>query len=134
MTSDRERKAQWALEQQVKEFTKRFGRPPRENESIWYDPDAPGDEPVPITEDKMKRLMIASFFEAGIPDRLIYVYQKTGLILNDEGYKLAAPETQIEWDDTMREFFAMTRQQRRVWQKELRKACATEIRGKSSSS
>ena len=130
MTSHRERKAQWAFDMQVKQFTERFGRPPREGESIWYDPDEPGDEPVPLTEERFKQDLMVAMFEAGTPGHLIYAWEKAGLILDDEGYKLADADTQIEWDDTVREFFAMTRQQRRTWERQLREV-ATKIRGKS---
>ncbi len=66
--------------------------------------------------------MIAAMLEAGTPGHLIYAWQKTGLIPDEEGYKSASPEVQSEWDDALSEYESITRQQRRAWEKELRKA------------
>jgi hypothetical protein len=102
-------------------FIKRFGREPREGEPLLFDSDALGDTPVSMSDAKLDRLLIHAMIEAGTPDHLIYAYDKTGLILNEEGYSTASPQTRAEWDAVMEEFQGMTRQQRRTWKKDISK-------------
>jgi hypothetical protein len=102
-------------------FIKRFGREPREGEPLLFDEDALDDTPVGMSPAKLDRQLSHAMIDAGTPDHLIYAYDKTGLILNEEGYSTASPQTRAEWDAVMEEFRGMTRQQRRAWKKDISK-------------
>jgi hypothetical protein len=117
----RQRKAQLAIEAAIAAFVDRFGREPRPGETLLFDQDAPGNAPVPLSEEKLNAEMIAAFLAADTPLHLIYVWQKTGLILNEEGYRDATRETKAEWDEAIEDFESMTRQELCAWERDLRK-------------
>jgi hypothetical protein len=54
----------------------------------------------------IKQEVIAAMRAAGIPPKLIYVYERTGFLLSKEGYKSLSPEDKAEYDAAIAEYFA----------------------------
>jgi hypothetical protein len=90
------------MRQQRKDFIAKFGREPGPNDPLLFDPDS--DIPTPIDEERMTREMVAAMAEAGTPGHLIHAYVKTGLILDDEGYRNATPAVRVQWDAAVAEY------------------------------
>jgi hypothetical protein len=67
-----------AMEAQRAAFVAKFGREPGPGDPIFFDPDA--DTPQPYPEARMVAEMVISMTRAGVPERLIYSYVRTGLI------------------------------------------------------
>lgn len=53
---------------------------------------------------KIKRDVVALMRSAGIPAELIYAYERTGLILTEEGYKSLSPDDRAEYDAAVDEY------------------------------
>ena len=84
-----ERLAKAAIRDQMRAFRKKFGRDPGPDDSVFFDPDAPGDQPVQISEEALRDGTLAAMKQAGTPPEIVYVYRKTGLLLiggNDVTY------------------------------------------------
>lgn len=100
-----------ALEQQRVAFVEKFGREPGPDDPIFFDPDA--DTPQQIDEEKAARMMLAEFKRLRVPGHLIWAFEKTGLILNEDTYDKADKTYRYAWDAAIREWEGMNRQQRR---------------------
>ena len=58
------------MEEQMKAFRKKFGRSPGPNDPVFFDPDA--DSPQPISEAKLRRVIVHAAQEAGLdPERVL---------------------------------------------------------------
>lgn len=55
---------------------------------------------------KVKKEMLCIMRAAGIPPHLIYAYEKTGLLLLEEGYAALSPQQRSEYDAVIDEYFA----------------------------
>ncbi|WP_290748176.1 hypothetical protein [Amaricoccus sp.] len=96
------------LRKQKKRFIKKFGREPGPNDPIFFNPDT--DNPEPITEaqvEEMARAMLKAMISSGLPAHLIYAYQKTGLVVSEEGYKNISPEDRAAYNSAIDEYFAI---------------------------
>jgi hypothetical protein len=111
------------LDAQKQAFIAKFGREWGPNDLVFFDPDGPNDVPRPISLEKIELNGTKAMLTAGTPDHLIYAWIKTGRILTDETYRQLSPEDQIEWDDAVNEFIAMSRQQKRAWRRDQQKRC-----------
>lgn len=95
------------LEAQRIAFIEKFGREPSGDDPIFFDPDC--DTPTQISEEKMTRQMVEAFREAGVPERLIHVYEKTGYIITNENYHLIPKEGRRAARKAAKEFDKMNR-------------------------
>ena len=93
------------LRQQRKRFAKKFGREPAPSDPIFFDSQA--NAPTSITEEQLRDATLKAMLAAGTPPQFVYVYQKTGLLVNETGYKNMSPEDRAEYDSAMDEYFAM---------------------------
>jgi hypothetical protein len=85
------------LKEQRKLFMKKFGREPRPNEPIFFDPDA--DTPQQLSEEKISGIFIDAMRKAGIDERYINAYRKTGLIVTEDNIDLLTPDELAEYKD-----------------------------------
>ena len=85
-----------AFEEQRKRFTEKFGREPGADDPIFFDPDS--DTPQPISEQKYTEGLVDAMREAGIDERLIKAYKKTGFIVTEENKDLLTPEELAEFE------------------------------------
>jgi hypothetical protein len=96
-----------AFKQQREEFRKKFGRDPKPDEPIFFDPDS--DEPVQISGLRMEADIIAALNKAGAPPELAYAYKKTGL-LSLGGDMSRWPKDRIkEWQAAVDEYHLIER-------------------------
>jgi len=98
--------AKEAIEQQLKAFKKKFGREPRPNEPVFFDPNHPGPDPVQLDEQKFTREALAAMKKAGTPPEIIFAYQRTGRILSEAQRDQYDQEIVDEWDAAIGEYYA----------------------------
>ncbi len=78
------------LKEQRKKFIKKFGREPGPDDPLFFDPDA--DTPQPYPEKKFTETIIASMREAGLDEKLINAFKKTGLLVTQDNLEWMTPE------------------------------------------
>ncbi len=88
-----------ALKEQRKLFIKKFGREPTPDEPIFFDPDA--DTPQPYSEENFNKTFIEDMRKAGIDERYIKAYKKTGLLVTQDNMDLLTPEEIEEFEKAM---------------------------------
>jgi hypothetical protein len=67
---------------------------------LFY-PDA--DEPVPLSEEKYKRIMIEVMAEVGISQAMIFAFKRAGRIVTERNKHLLTPEELREWGEAIAE-------------------------------
>jgi hypothetical protein len=102
------KEAEQALEDQTKAFIAKFGRAPGPNDPIFFDPDS--DVPRPYPEEKLKAEMLAAMRDAGIPPQFIYAYERTGVFVNENGYKSLSPADRREYNASIDEYFRLEKE------------------------
>lgn len=102
-----------AVEQQVLHFRAKFGRDPRPDEPIFFDPDA--DEPVPLSPVRAEAMMTVAMEEAGVDPALIYAWQHTGMLLTEDNRDLLEAEDVAEWEGAVRRLGARGRDSDEDW-------------------
>jgi len=88
-----------AFQEQRKRFIEKFGREPNDDDPIFFDPDA--DTPQPYPEEKYTEELIEAMRKAGIDERYINAYKKTGLIVTEDNMDLLTPEELEEFQKAM---------------------------------
>lgn len=100
------------IEGQLAAFKERFGRDPGPDDPIFYDPDAPGDEPVPISEDQMAEMWakVCDLAEMqGMHPAIIHAMRTTGAIVTSETQALIEardPQLWADWCAAINDFHA----------------------------
>ena len=87
------------------EFIARFGREPRADEPLIFDPAS--DVPVPFRHANVKPKVHAAMVAAAVPAHILYAYERTGLLLSKEAASNAAPEKLDAYRAAMDEFAAL---------------------------
>ena len=67
------------FKKQRKQFIEKFGREPGPDDPLFFDPDA--DTPQPYPEERVTEEIVESMREAGVDEKLINAFKKTGLIV-----------------------------------------------------
>jgi hypothetical protein len=88
---------------QQKAFRAKFGRDPRPDEPLFFDPNK--DAPVAIDLEQVFADLADNMREAGISPELIYAYEKTGFILV-EGREYTRAVTD-EYQAAIEEYFKL---------------------------
>ena len=100
------KEAMEAIQHQLLEFRKKFGRDPGPDDPIFFDPDA--DTPQPYPDEKFSRewneLFDQAVRTAGIPPELAYAAKKTGLIVTESNEKNFSRQQLQEWDNAVKEY------------------------------
>ncbi len=97
--------ARGALVRQRQSFRKHFGRDPRPEDPVFFDPFA--DEPRFLDEEGEERLIRMSEMamrRAGIDLAKIYAWRKTGLFVSDENEHLLSADDFQDWLDAFFEY------------------------------
>ena len=95
------------FDRQCERFRRKFGRDPGPDDPLFFDPQAPGPDPVPITEERINQEIRRSFIAAGTPLELVYASEKTGFLPSEETYKRMRPEDLAEWNAAIAEYFRL---------------------------
>jgi hypothetical protein len=93
------------MRKQRKLFIRKFGREPTESDPVFFDEKA--NAPEPMKEGEFDSMMVSAMRAAGTDPLLVYVYQKTGFILNEQGYKNLSREDRAEYEAAVEEYYAM---------------------------
>ncbi|MDA8229962.1 MAG: hypothetical protein M0006_01335 [Magnetospirillum sp.] len=96
---------QEAMEENRKAFVEKFGREPEPNDPVLFDPDA--DTPQPIDPERLQREMLEVLKAAGIPDELIFAYERTGLMVSELNQHLLSDRDIAEWNAAIDEYFRL---------------------------
>ena len=88
-----------AFEEQRKKFIEKFGRERTSDDPIFFDPDA--DTPQPYSEENFKKTLVEDMRKAGIDERYIRAYKKTGLLVTQDNIDLLTPEELEEFEAAM---------------------------------
>ena len=99
------RRADAIIRQQLRDFRKKFGRDPRPNEPIFFDPD--GDTPTPISQAKFDQELLTAMHKSGAPPQFIYAFKKTGHLVTEGTRAILPPEDVAEWEAAIDEYFAL---------------------------
>jgi hypothetical protein len=89
-----------AFKEQEKRFVEKFGREPGPEDPIFFDPDA--DTPQPYPEERFTETIVKSMREAGVDERLINAYKKTGLLVTQDNLDLMTPEELEEFEEALK--------------------------------
>src|SRR5438477_2476400 len=73
-------------------FVEAMRRPPRSNDRIFY-------WSYCYSDAEFKEMMIKTMLQADIPQHLIHIYDKTGFMVNEHGYKRLSKEEREEIRD-----------------------------------
>jgi hypothetical protein len=98
------------LDLQRERFRRRFARDPGPNDPIFFDPNSPESDPVPITKERINQEIRRAFVAAGTPPELVYASEKTGFFPSEEGYRRMGPEDHAEWDAAIAEYFKLEKE------------------------
>lgn len=92
------------LQKQRDSFIAKFGREPTDNDPVFFDEHA--DTPTPIDGKSVENSVLAGLIQAGIPAHIVYAYRKTGLIVNEAGYKNLSSADRRDYNAAIDEYFA----------------------------
>ncbi len=88
------------LNEQRKKFIEKFGREPGPDDPLLFDPDA--NTPQPYPEEKFTEAVIESMREAGVDEKLINAFKKTGLLVTQDNLDLMTPEELEEFEEALK--------------------------------
>ena len=87
------------LKKQRGKFIEKFGREPGPDDPLFFDPDA--DTPQPYPEEKFTEEIVESMREAGVDEKLINAFKKTGLLVTQDNLDLMTPEELEEFEEAL---------------------------------
>jgi hypothetical protein len=108
---DRKRTLAEARRKLREAFIEKFGREPGPDDPLIFDEDY--DTPVPLSEEKFRAHTLEAMRTAGIPPHLVYAYDKTGFVVNEQGYKQMSPAARAQYIAAIKEYFAIEESQKR---------------------
>ena len=91
------------IEEQRKRFIEKFGREPSPKDPVFFDPDA--DTTQPYSEEKIKEAietLVEDMRKAGVDERYINAWRKTGLFITPENVDLLPPEDIEEFEEALK--------------------------------
>ncbi len=91
-----------AMGRQLEAFRRKFGRAPRPDEPVFFDPDV--DTPRELEADKLQSQMIEAMVAAGVEPAKIYAYHKTGLLPTNDNLHLLSKEDIEQWKAAIAEY------------------------------
>jgi hypothetical protein len=93
------------LLEQRRAFKKKFGRYPKGDDPIFFDPEA--DTPQPLKLEDLQAATLEAMKLSGTRPEIIYAYRKTGRTLEDNRRHIYPPEAVREWDQAIAEYFQL---------------------------
>lgn len=83
------------LKEQRDAFVRKFGREPRPEDPLFFDPDS--DTPRPIDYEKARDQAVEAMVTAGVNPRPIYAFHRTGLLVTEQNVERLTPQGRREW-------------------------------------
>jgi hypothetical protein len=85
-------------------FAHKFGRLPRGDDPVFFDPDA--DKPHSLPASAAQRLLLQAMLETKTPPQIVYACCRTGFVVSDK-HRHALPQERLsQWDTAILEYFA----------------------------
>jgi hypothetical protein len=85
-------------------FAHKFGRLPRGDDPVFFDPDA--DKPHPLPLSAAQRFHLQTMLETNSPPQIIYACCRTGFVVSDDERTALAQERLSQWDTAILEYHA----------------------------
>jgi hypothetical protein len=104
----RRRKISAILREQKKAFRKKFGRDPRPDEPVFFDPTS--DVPIAVSERGLACSTGDLLRRAEAPPHVVYIYKKTGRVVTPLNFDLIPPEGLAEVRAALEEYRALEQQ------------------------
>ena len=101
----RRRKISAILREQKKAFRKKFGRDPRPDERVFFDPTS--DIPIAVSERELACSTRDLLRRAKAPPHVVYIYKKTGRVVTPSNFDLIPPEGLAEVRAALEEYRAL---------------------------
>ncbi|HTP25887.1 MAG TPA: hypothetical protein VMK12_09535 [Anaeromyxobacteraceae bacterium] len=95
------------LIEQERAFVAKFGREMGLDDPIFFDPNADTPQPMEMDSAQMRRELGEAAKKAGIPEELIYAFNKTGILLTAENRDLFPDNQVTEFQDSVRQYREM---------------------------
>ena len=92
------------MEAQLQAFRAKFGRDPKPDDPVFFDPDADTPQPMPV--GAMHKMMTRMLVEAGFPPEIIYAHGKTDRVVLPETRHLLDADELADWDAAVAEYHA----------------------------
>jgi hypothetical protein len=89
-------------------FSKAMYRPPQDYDRIFY-------WSYCYSEVEFKNLMIQTMLQAKIPEELIFIYDKTGFMVNEHGYKQLSKSEKREIEKAGKEYEKLSRKKEKIY-------------------
>jgi hypothetical protein len=94
-----------AIVQQKQLFQEKFGREPRPEDPLFFDPDASTPQfPGAESQDKAWTAILQAASESGIDQATIYAMNKTGRIVTENNIQFLTDAELQEWNDAVDEY------------------------------
>jgi hypothetical protein len=85
-------------------FAHKFGRLPRGDDPVFFDPEA--DKPCSLPSSSLQRLLLEAMLENATPPQIVYAYCRTGFAVSDKNRAALRPELLSQWDTAINEYLA----------------------------
>ncbi len=85
-------------------FAHKFGRLPRGDDPVFFDPEA--DKPRSLPSSAAQRLLLEAMLETNTPPQIVYACCRTGFVVSDKNRTTLPQERLSQWDAAILEYFA----------------------------
>ena len=85
-------------------FAHKFGRLPRGDDPVFFDPDA--DRPYSLPSGGTQRLLLEAMLENGTAPQIVYAFCRTGFAVSDKNRTTLPPDRLSRWDTAINEYLA----------------------------
>ncbi|WP_192244499.1 hypothetical protein [Mesorhizobium silamurunense] len=102
--------AEKILRKRRKAFIKKFGREQSRDYQVFFVDNS--DVPIQLSEEEIKSTIKKAMLVAGTPKHFVYAYEKTGFMVNEDGYRNMNREDRAEYDRAIEEYFEMEKKQK----------------------
>ena len=94
------------IEAQLELFRLKFGREPGPDDPVFFDPNAPGADPVPLNEADIRADVLRTMEKIGTPPAFAYAFAKTGFLISTENLERGVyPKAVLdEWNAAVAEY------------------------------
>lgn len=107
-----------AMQRQGEAFRAKFNRDPRPDDPLFFDPLAPGPNPVALSPAETVRRLVSHLREGGVREHIVRAFQKTGRLVTAESVKLISPAEEAEWRKAIEESIVQLRIERGAYDPE----------------
>ena len=85
------------MQRQVAAFKAKFGRAPRPEDPIFFDPDAPGPDPVAMDEGRLRKMFADGLRKRGSREHIVRAFEKTGFMITTEDADRVGEPKLTQW-------------------------------------